>query len=584
MANSKTFPRDTRLSSLVRLRRATLWLLTILCAMFLTAIGWHLYVEYEDGLENGMRNAHSVAQAAKSHVERTFSEINKVLYGIADVYRSELAAGQVDEKHLHDVMATKLGYMPYLAGILILTPDGTPVASARAYPVAQYAGLFENLPLRPQDNRHDRYLGTMVHGVRDLEGQWILPSGIRVRDGEGRIVAIVVGVLYPESFSTFFKTLEIGNKGRVILWTAAEQMVSTTAVETTPVGGFNPGVERRAVDLADRSTTNDPRVIVNDDAADGYRRLITNLLIDDLPLMVSTRISSEDYLAGWRQTRDRFVFASLFILGATVAFILIILRQIAQSSANEQALQLAKAAAEEANAAKSRFLAHMSHEFRTPLNAIMGFADIIKSKVMGDNIAPIYANYAEHIHRSGEHLLNIVNDILDMAKVESGTQSIQCTPVDIAGTVARSKSFVDALTGQHSITLRSEIPPQLPRLTSDERFLRQVLINLLSNAVKFSHAGTAVVISADIIEGNLEIRVVDSGPGIDPVVLKRIGEPFLQGNPALTRTGQGTGLCLSICKHYMNLLGGELILRSEVGVGTTAILRFPGMLMVSDAA
>jgi signal transduction histidine kinase len=287
-------------------------------------------------------------------------------------------------------------------------------------------------------------------------------------------------------------------------------------------------------------------------------------------------------LSGWRQTRNQIGFAVATIILAMGSFTVIILRQLSQSQKNENALRQAKAAAEEANEAKSRFLAHMSHEFRTPLNAIMGFSEIIRNKVLGDGVSSAYTTYADHIHRSGEHLLNIVNDILDMAKIESGVQPLHQDTVDLRAVVSAAASFVQGLATQRGLQISVDTPSHLPSVSGDERFIRQVLINLLSNAIKFSPPEGEILVWTAYRAGHwLDISVKDSGPGIEPTLLRRLGEPFLQGNPAVSHLGKGTGLGLSICKRYMDLLGGELKIESIVGIGTTATIRFPNRLLVA---
>jgi cell cycle sensor histidine kinase DivJ len=302
--------------------------------------------------------------------------------------------------------------------------------------------------------------------------------------------------------------------------------------------------------------------------------------VDQLPFFVSVELDSRDFLASWRGTLAQIAVTGAIVIMAGTVFAAIILRQLRYTEENEIALRQAKAAAEDANDAKSRFLAHMSHEFRTPLNAIMGFSEIIKNKVLGGEVSSGYVVYAGHIHRSGEHLLHIVNEILDMAKIESGVQPIQSQAVDMRALIHNVAGFIEGLAAEKSLRLRLALPEVMPWLSGDERFTRQVLINLLSNAIKFSPKGVDVTVGARVTAKGLDVSVTDHGPGIEPAILRRLGEPFLQANPALSRSGQGTGLGLSICKRYMDLLGGALRIESAVGAGTTATIHFPHPLLL----
>jgi len=154
--------------------------------------------------------------------------------------------------------------------------------------------------------------------------------------------------------------------------------------------------------------------------------------------------------------------------------------------------------------------------------------------------------------------------------------------IEMVGVLVGAVSFVEGLANQKGVSIRTTAGPHLPLVSGDQRFSRQVVINLLSNAIKFSPVGGEIVVAAVHVEGKyLDISVSDHGPGIEPALLRRLGEPFLQGNPSVTHSGQGTGLGLAICMRYMDLLGGELIIDSSPGAGTTATIRFPQHLLIA---
>jgi signal transduction histidine kinase len=481
-------------------------------------------------------------------------------------------------------MTEKLSGMPYISTFLIAKVTGEPIASARAYPIDGAYNVFTRTPIAPPEGPNPIYVGDLYRGSSGGEPEnWYLPVGMKMRDHDGHLMALVIAVIKPSYFGAFYETMDVGHAGRITMWTADGHLVASRLSERSRIGDFDPEIKQYVSTMNERLGADAP--IVYAARLGAMREVNAHGRVDSLPLTVSVYLNGEDYLAAWRQTRDRIVAGILAIIFSMFVFAVIILKQLERTRANEEALRHAKALAEDANEAKSRFLAHMSHEFRTPLNAIMGFSDIIKGKVMGDVIAPVYTSYAEHIHRSGEHLLNIVNDILDMAKIESGAQSIQRQAVDIEAVVGRAVSFVEQLAAQFGLKMTRDVAAHLPPVSGDERFIQQVLINLLSNAIKFSTPGSEVVVRTGLTgRGNLDISVTDRGSGIEPMILKRIGEPFLQGNPALSRVGQGTGLGLSICKHYMELLGGELLIESAPGSGTTAIMRFPANLLLQSGS
>ncbi len=228
-----------------------------------------------------------------------------------------------------------------------------------------------------------------------------------------------------------------------------------------------------------------------------------------------------------------------------------------------------------ASRAKSEFLANMSHELRTPLNAIIGFSELMLAA--GSGIAgEKYEEYLNLIHGSGRHLLDIINDVLDLAKVEAGKMSLSEESVDLGQITASCLRLVSSNTEEERIDLRSEIPDNLPPLKGDRRKIKQILINLLSNAVKFTPVGGQIRVTARINEnGELALAVSDTGEGIPPESLNEVLSPFRQADSGLNRRFDGIGLGLPLSKAMAELHGGTLELESEVGAGTTVTVTFP---------
>ncbi|KAA0587951.1 PAS domain-containing protein [Azospirillum lipoferum] len=232
--------------------------------------------------------------------------------------------------------------------------------------------------------------------------------------------------------------------------------------------------------------------------------------------------------------------------------------------------------AEAANRAKSAFLATMSHELRTPLNAIIGFSDIMLHELFGPLGSPRYRDYARHVQNSGRHLLDLINDVLDMSKLEAGRYTLDESWMEPGEAIETCRALAAVPADVGGVTLEVECPPDLPNLLADERALRQVLLNLLSNAVKFTPRGGRVTVSAVQEEdGRIAVTVRDTGIGIAADALARILEPFQQADSSISGRFGGTGLGLSICRDLMALHGGSLSIDSEPGHGTAATIRFP---------
>jgi len=254
----------------------------------------------------------------------------------------------------------------------------------------------------------------------------------------------------------------------------------------------------------------------------------------------------------------------------------VIERQRAEESLRAQTVALAKARdeAKDADRAKSSFLANMSHELRTPLNAIIGFSQMMQYEVAGP-LNEKYRSYADDIQRSGIHLKDVVNGILDLSKIEVGALELRETPVFIPDITDACMRLVRPLADSAQVHLASEIAPDLPVLSADEIRLKQAVLNVLSNAVKFTTAGGRVTLGARVLGKELVITVADTGIGMRPEDVAVALQPFRQIDSALNRRYEGTGLGLPLARAFTELHGGRLEIDSAPGVGTTITLMIP---------
>jgi two-component system, cell cycle sensor histidine kinase PleC len=254
-----------------------------------------------------------------------------------------------------------------------------------------------------------------------------------------------------------------------------------------------------------------------------------------------------------------------------------------QTTLEKQAIELADLAqkyaeekdrAEDANQAKSKFLANMSHELRTPLNAIIGFSEIMGSGMFGTLGSEKYSEYCHDILTSGQYLLEVINDILDMSKIEAGRMKLDMEPLDLAKTLAESLRVVSGRANDKNLVLDAEIEDDIS-IVADRRAVKQVVVNLLSNAVKFTPDGGRVVVRSRMLKDSIVLMISDTGIGIAPQSLRKLGKPFEQVESQLTKTYAGSGLGLAIAKSLANLHGGSMRLRSRLGSGTVVRVALP---------
>jgi len=245
----------------------------------------------------------------------------------------------------------------------------------------------------------------------------------------------------------------------------------------------------------------------------------------------------------------------------------------------------ARRRAEAANIAKSRFLAQMSHELRTPLNAILGFSEVMKTEVFGSHAVPAYREYSSDIHNSGVHLLGLINEILDLSRIEAGRYELNEESVSLVAIVEDCHHLLKLRASSRGIAIHEVFEPALPRLWADERAIRQICLNLLSNAIKFTpQAGDVWLKVGWTSSGGQYISVKDTGPGIPEEEIPIVLASFGQGSNSIKSAEQGAGLGLPIAKSLVDLHGGTFTLKSKLRIGTEVVVTFPPERVVAAMA
>jgi cell cycle sensor histidine kinase DivJ len=283
------------------------------------------------------------------------------------------------------------------------------------------------------------------------------------------------------------------------------------------------------------------------------------------------RLKRADGSHVWTEMRCRPAAPS----NGVAADIVAVTRDITERKKNERALIDARDLAEQANRAKSRFLANMSHELRTPLNAIIGFSEVMTFEMFGPVGSPRYLEYARLIHESGGHLLELINGVLDMSKIEAGKFELSEELFDLDEIATQAVRFVKLQADRKGVALKMSVASQAKMIFADKRAIKQMLVNLITNGVKFTPRGGEVRILAVRDAGGIAIAVEDTGVGIGPEDLKRLGQPFEQVEGEHVRAQEGTGLGLALVKALTAMHGGDAAISSVLGEGTTVLVRLP---------
>ncbi len=310
-------------------------------------------------------------------------------------------------------------------------------------------------------------------------------------------------------------------------------------------------------------------------------------LMDQSPLIVERRVDVQTvtdlvFNASSDATAPNFIVVEdghYFGLGSTVGLMRIMADHLRHQTLEADA---ARREAERAVKGKTRFLANMTHELRTPLNGVIGFGQLLEAEVHGPLGAPEYAAYARDIVASGQHLIGIINDILDLAKIEAGRITLHERFVDLRDLAGRSLRMVAPIAADKHISLHSELGATPWTVRADERRLQQAIVNLLSNAIKFTPKGGEAGVRVDADRGWAWLEIWDTGIGIKQEDLRRLFKPFEQLEDAGERPQEGTGLGLTITKALMQAHGGEVLFESEVGKGTAVRLMIPRSRLLAD--
>ncbi|MEB0133736.1 ATP-binding protein [Actimicrobium sp. CCC2.4] len=569
-------------------RHATAIIGSLLIILLVAATVASSWVLRDRAIEDWRRDLGNLSLVMAENTSQTMASAYLVLDSIGELVENTSISNQAELiKTFHNaatyqMMRDKVSGLPQIDVVTIVGANGDVINFTRAFPAPAINLANRDYFAHHRDNVDPAvFLSTPVKNKGN--GKWTFYISRRVNSNEGQFLGMVRVGISCDFFADFFKNVSLGEEASVSLlrrdytllarWPDADKLMGNRNL----LGATHTVLE--AGKTHDVILTNAPRPI---DGMQQTPRMGAVRLVRGYPLAVNITITEDLYLSSWRSTVRLLggigLVSLLALCGAFILMAIILKRRELDA---EQALTL-KREAEEANTAKSSFLAMMSHEIRTPMNGILGMAELMLDTPLDAS----QRTYAGNVYNGAHHLMRIINEILDFSKVESGHMEIDLTTFDPTRLIGEVIGLHRNGATAKQLQIRTEIAPAAALLVSaDASRIRQVLGNLINNAIKFTPAGAITVRfvglpdPADATLVQLEYSVTDSGIGISAEAQQRLFEPFVQADNTISRKYGGTGLGLAICKRLVELMRGDIRCESDIGAGTRFSFRIPARVI-----
>ncbi len=478
----------------------------------------------------------------------------------------------------HKILADLQSGLPQLGALSLVAASGEVLSFSRRWPAPAIRvddrDYFQGLR---DDPTLTRFISAPVQNRGS--GSWTFYIAHRLRRTDGSFAGVALAAIECAFFEQFYAAIGLPNGGTLALfrddgtllsrWPHAEEMIGRSFANA-----------RSFTEIVRKNGHGTMRLT---SAIDGIDRIVAMQTIKAEPLIVSVSLEEDQALALWRRTATIWGATSVAIALVICGLTTLVLRQMRRRQAQSLELAAAKRQAEAANIAKSEFLAAMSHELRTPLTAVLGFADLLRED--GEEYTSRRREFAENIQTAGRHLLGLIGDVLDLAKIEAGRKDLQEETLAVVELLAAARSLSSERAAQAQLQLSCEMPDPDLRLFCDRLAMNQVLLNLLTNAIKYTPPRGRVTFGASLLPtGDLAIEVVDTGIGIAPSAIASAFAPFQRAaGDKWAASREGVGLGLTIVRELVQLHGGSITLERGAVSGTRAVVRLPAWRVTNGA-
>lgn len=529
------------------------------------------FIERNHLVETAATQKLGVARMAITSIEGGISSVDKMLFSLNEMFQNVPDAYMYNNRDVLDMLQRFLKQTPLTRGLTFINPQGlTLYATHLPDPYRPYDLSDRSYFIEHRDHDDGRvHISSPIQSRADQ--RWIIILSRRLSDRVGGFRGVVTASVDVESILKMLEpSLDRSDDTLVLLNTNGEIIVRLpdlykyvgTSLSGTAI--FQESLEKRE----------GQGVVMS--PFDGRERVHGYSSSDEYPLIIAVTTLRDTVLSSWRSAITHYILLSFICSGSLIGLAI-------ASNRWFQELAVAKEHAEAASRMKSDFLAHVSHELRTPLNAIIGFSDAILTRALDLRASEQGLEYIGYIRQSGEHLLHIINDILDMSKIEAGGLELHDEPVDLHKLCASCIALMHERAGEKGVFLDLATDNPALAVRADPLRLRQVLLNLLANAIKFTPRDGRVHLDIHRhVNGGAAISISDTGIGMNPEDILVAMKPFGQVSGLQPRPQQGTGLGLPLAKELVELHGGNLTVRSQSGAGTCVTIVLPPERVLAD--